>query len=112
MEKKKYKPRSSYRQREKNNLRTLVDFKKHNHFVDLFSKVREESPRLIEYLLHDLLSVEGYSENEIAFALGLPLHLIRQLSAGDLTIINRDIFLALFSLYARVFCGWCSYHPV
>ncbi|OGT06621.1 MAG: hypothetical protein A2103_04425 [Gammaproteobacteria bacterium GWF2_41_13] len=111
MEKKKHNRRSSYRQREKNNLKMLMGYKKHPHFVDLFLKVREESPQLIEYLLHDLLNVEGYSENEIAFALGLPLHLVRQISVGDLSSVNRDIFLALFSLYARVFCGWCSYNP-
>lgn len=72
--------------------------------------VREEHPQIVRHLLLDLLHVDGYTENEIAFALGLPLSQIRKISTGDFSYINRDTFLSIVSLYARVFCGWCMYH--
>lgn len=74
-----------------------------------FHYIKEENPQFVRYLLNDLLEIEGYTENEIAFGLNLPLNYIRKISEGNCHQVSRNTFLAILNLYARVFCGWCHF---
>jgi hypothetical protein len=97
-------------------LKTIAHARRHHHLLlnglyrygskDAFIHIKTEFPHIIQYLLHDLLRVEGFSETEVAFGLKIPLNAVREIADGNLNHATREIFLALINLYARVFCGW------
>lgn len=78
-----------------------------NHLKDLYSKFIKNSKSMNEFLCHlmsDLLRVDGYSDVEISYASGVSLEVIRKLLADRINHIDRESFLLLIGLYARVFC--------
>jgi len=92
-----------------NNIRRLICRDADAKLDDMFSRVKDEYPELVQYCLKDLYRVKGYTETELAFGLSLPLHVIRKIARGDLEWLNRDVFLAILGFYSRVFCGFSQY---
>ena len=103
------KPKNHFRIREKSYSYRYVQLSDYSHFRDLCKMTVKEYPQFIQNLIQDLLQVDGYTETEIAFASGIPLDTVRKLAQGTAHYVNREIFLALFGLYARIFCSWWRY---
>ena len=72
--------------------------------TDVYSKLLRRYPRIVQDLLEDLLKIDEYSEIEIAFGAGIPLDIVRKLSANRIDHVSREYFLSILELYARVFC--------
>ena len=70
----------------------------------LFEKIKEKCPGLIKELLDDLLALDAYNDNEIAFATRVRLDYIRKAIAGNVSVIDENAFLSLMKLYSFVFC--------
>ena len=103
------KPRNYFRVREKSYSYRYITLSDYSHFRDLCKMTAKEYPQFIQHLVQDLLQIDGYTETEIAFASGIPLDAVRKLAQGEVYYVNREIFLALFGLYARIFCSWWRY---
>ncbi len=75
-----------------------------NRLSDVYSKLLKRYPRIMQDLIIDLLQIDGYSEIEIAFGAKIPLDVVRKLSINCAEHVNREYFLSILELYARVFC--------
>ena len=75
-----------------------------NRLSDVYSKLLKRYPRIVQDLIEDLLKIEGYSEIEIAFGAKIPLDITLKLLLNGTEYINREHFLSILELYARVFC--------
>jgi len=103
------KPKTHFRVKEKSYSYRYIPLAQYACLQDLCKMTLKEYPQFIQHLIQDLLQIDGYSETEIAFASGLPLDTVRKLVRGQPHYVNREVFLALFGLYARIFCSWWRY---
>jgi hypothetical protein len=75
-----------------------------------YEKLCYQYPRLVNFLLNDLLEIDGYSEKEIAFATGLHIDTIQKILHYQFKNIPQRVFFDIVGLYARVFCIWSHFN--
>ena len=74
-----------------------------------YQTIHYEYPQLVHIFLQDLMTMDGFTENEIGFAAGVRLDIIRRILNGDRRKGSKTVFFNLLGLYARVFCDWLDY---
>ena len=74
--------------------------------LNAFKNITSLYPKLVRDLFTDLMKIDGYSENEIAFGSGTPIEIIRAIANNDYHQLQHEHLLKLLNFYTRVFCGW------
>ena len=70
----------------------------------LFDHVMKHYPAFIRQLVEDLLRIESYNANDIAFASNIGIDIIRDIAYGKIKALEQKEFFKLLKLYSYVFC--------